>query len=590
MATLDLRNIATGTRIPAENYCDQPYIVVTTDGNWLCVLTTGVGVEGQRGQHVVSTTSSDKGRTWSPLADIEPADGPEASWAMPLLTPSGRVYVFYNYNGDNLRELIADNDYSRHRLDTMGHFVMKYSDDNGRTWSKERYDIPMRLFEIDRANPYGGKVLFFWGIGKPVTVKDKVFLGMHKVGKLGETFIETSEGFWLASDNILTESDPARVRWETLPDGDVGLRPIKGKIAEENTLVGLRDGSLYTVWRTAEGHPCHAYSRDGGHTWTPPEYATYTPGGRRIKQPRACCRIHRFSNGKYVLWFHNNSHRSFWHRARNPVWLSGGIEKYGFIHWSQPEILLYGADREKGMSYPDWVEADGGYRVTETQKTVARIHEVDPALLEGMWNQWTEERLVKSGLVLALPAERTREARVDMPPLPDLSAGGGFTIDLDIAFKWFAPGQILLNTREDGGTGITVMTGERQTLMVYLSDGRTTERWESDAGLFQCDTPHHVSIIVDGLAKVLSFVVDGRLLDGGGDRLYGWLRFSDALGDVNGAKKATIAPAFEGRVLSLRIYDRYLRTSEAVANWRAGLADPRNRVPRTNEYLHYREG
>ena len=58
----DARNIQTGSLIPKEGYVDQPYIVITNDGNWLCVLTTGAGVEGQPGQHVVSTISSDQGR------------------------------------------------------------------------------------------------------------------------------------------------------------------------------------------------------------------------------------------------------------------------------------------------------------------------------------------------------------------------------------------------------------------------------------------------------------------------------------------------------------------------------------------------
>jgi len=90
----DPRNIGTGRMIPDESYCDQPYVVITQDGNWLCTLTTGSGHEGQGGQHVVSTISTDRGKSWSPLVDIEPADGPEASWVVPLLVPSGRVYVF----------------------------------------------------------------------------------------------------------------------------------------------------------------------------------------------------------------------------------------------------------------------------------------------------------------------------------------------------------------------------------------------------------------------------------------------------------------------------------------------------------------
>src|SRR4051812_28405193 len=79
----DPRDIRHGLSLPSEGYCDQPYVVVLPDGRWLCTMTTGKGAEGQRGQHVVSTTSADRGKTWTPLVDIEPVDGPEASWAVP---------------------------------------------------------------------------------------------------------------------------------------------------------------------------------------------------------------------------------------------------------------------------------------------------------------------------------------------------------------------------------------------------------------------------------------------------------------------------------------------------------------------------
>jgi hypothetical protein len=46
----DWRNIKTGRVIPAEGYCDQPYVVVNADGSWTCTMTTGRGREGEAGQ------------------------------------------------------------------------------------------------------------------------------------------------------------------------------------------------------------------------------------------------------------------------------------------------------------------------------------------------------------------------------------------------------------------------------------------------------------------------------------------------------------------------------------------------------------
>jgi len=105
----DARNIATGRVLPDEGYADQPYVVKTDDGAWLAVITTGPGKEGETGQHIVTRRSLDFGRSWSAPVDVEPSSGPEASYAVLLKMPYGRVYVFYNHNSDNVRRVIADN-------------------------------------------------------------------------------------------------------------------------------------------------------------------------------------------------------------------------------------------------------------------------------------------------------------------------------------------------------------------------------------------------------------------------------------------------------------------------------------------------
>ena len=62
-ASSDPRNIKNGSPIIEKGYCDQPYVEITKDGNWVCVVTTGKGTEGELGQHVVAAISNDKGRT-----------------------------------------------------------------------------------------------------------------------------------------------------------------------------------------------------------------------------------------------------------------------------------------------------------------------------------------------------------------------------------------------------------------------------------------------------------------------------------------------------------------------------------------------
>lgn len=60
---LDQRNIKISSIITVAGYVDQPYVIKTDDGNWLCVITTGPGEEGNWGQHIAATISSDKGQT-----------------------------------------------------------------------------------------------------------------------------------------------------------------------------------------------------------------------------------------------------------------------------------------------------------------------------------------------------------------------------------------------------------------------------------------------------------------------------------------------------------------------------------------------
>ena len=571
----DMRDIGTGQVIPDEGYCDQPYVVITQDGNWLCTLTTAGGHEGAANSHVVSTISSDQGRTWSKLVELEPVDGPPSVYSLPVVAKTGRVYVFYDYNGDNFR--------CPGRSDCVGWFVYKYSDDNGRTWSNQRYRLPMRMTQVDRTNTFDGKVQIFWGIGDPITFDNTMIFAFSRCGKY---LIDRSEGWFYRSDNILTETDPAKIEWQLLPDGDVGLKnPDFGEVQAEQNIVALDDGSLYCMYRTAGDHPCHAYSRDGAHTWTMPEYATYTPGGRKFKNSRACPRVWKTANGKYLFWFHHHGAHKVAYKGRNPAWLSGGIEKDGFIHWSQPEIVLYDSAPENclfdaktglpgpggGMSYPDLIEQDGRYWITETQKTVARVHPIDVALLEGLWNQGKVKTVGENGLVLDLDEDKLRGGEVDLPKLPSLAGGGGFSLDFWINLTELSAGQIILDGRDASGKGLAVTTTPHGTIRIEMSDGANVGFWECDRDILTAGIRHHVAIIVDGGPNVISFVVDGILCDGGTAGIYGWGRFTPELDDVNGSGRLRIAPVLKGRLDGLRVYRRYLRTSEAVANYHAGV-------------------
>ena len=590
----DPRHLNNGWQIPSEGYCDQPYVVQTDDGAWLCIMTTGAGHEGATGQHVVSTRSTDRGRTWSELVDVEPADGPEASYAVLLKVPSGRVYAFYNHNTDNVRRVKADNppfgDGYCTRVDSLGHYVFKYSDDHGRSWSEQRFDVPVREMDIDRQNADGGRLRYFWNVGKPFVAHGAAFVSLHKVGGFGDGFFTSNEGVLIRSENILTEVDPAKITWETLPEGERGLRAPAGgdTVASEHSYSVLSDGSFYCVYRTIDGHPACAYSRDGGRTWSDPEYKKF-PDGRLFKHPRAANFAWRCANGHYLYWFHNHggrfirehpAQRSHAYEDRNPVWLCGGVETDSpegrVIQWSEPEIVLYDDDPYIRMSYPDLVEEDGQYYLTETQKDVARVHRIDPSLLQGLWDQFEQADLTREGQLLEV--DEPGPAVVDMPALPPFVRRSGLspygTDDLRSGFSlelWFqldssVAGRVLLDTRLENGQGFVLQHKGNGQLELVLDDGRTRAGWDSDPHAVSVGKRHHAVVIVDGGPNVISFVVDGRLCDGGDFRQFGWGRFSPHLRHANGSPRLLI----DGAIDLLRVYGRALRTSEAISNFRSG--------------------
>src|SRR4051812_5822333 len=272
-------------------------------------MTTATGHEGASSQHIITLRSTDRGRTWSKPVRLEAPGGPENSYAVLLKVPGGRVYCFYNHNTDNVREIKTENGGAYQRVDSLGHYVFRYSDDHGRSWSAARHEVPVREFACDRQNVYGGKIRFFWNVGRPLLRADAAYFTLHKVGTMGTGFYSQSEGAILRSANILTKRDPAKIVFETLPEGDVGLRTPAGggRIAEEQCVTTLSDGSLYCVYRSVDGPPVCSYSRDNGRHWSAPKYKSYTPGGKLFKHGRAANFVWRCANGKFLYWFHNQA-------------------------------------------------------------------------------------------------------------------------------------------------------------------------------------------------------------------------------------------------------------------------------------------
>ena len=59
------------------------------------------------------------------------------------------------------------------RTDILGFFRMRYSDDGGRSWSKDHWRVPLRRTRIDEHNvPFDGKVTMQWCVDKGIVTDD----------------------------------------------------------------------------------------------------------------------------------------------------------------------------------------------------------------------------------------------------------------------------------------------------------------------------------------------------------------------------------------------------------------------------------
>ncbi len=521
----DWRNIANRRPIVGSGYADQPYLLKTDDGAWLCCVTVSTGEEGDPDQHVQVSRSLDCGRTWSGPVRLEPPDGRENSYAVMLKNSFGRIYIFYNHNTDNVREILRhDRRGSFSRVDSLGHFVFRYSDDHGRTWSPGRYEIPVREFLCDRENVYGGKIRFFWNVGKPFFRNGTAYVTLHKVGQMGTGFYQQSEGVLLASANLDTETDPEKLVWETLPDGETGLRAPAGggPIAEEQNCVVLSDGSICCSYRGIDGYGVEAYSRDGGHTFEPPHYKMHYDG-TPLKNPRACNVVWPYAPGKYLYWFHNHGGpfiRKIMNNKdpdlptpysdRNPVWVCGGTEfrtANGLeLRWGDPEILLYDPDPEVRISYPDFLADGGRFYISETEKTTAGIHEIPEAFLDGLFQPHT-----------GTPLSHSEGDRIPVDSLlPDRILSFRFVLKKD------EPGTWCRSVNSDGVGCEFGMDSERRLRLDWTGPQQTvrirSERMKK--GL------HEAKFTLDPLAGIAMFYANGKFCDGGEEKQFGWQRFS----------------------------------------------------------------
>lgn len=315
----------------AEN---QHFIVTPTPKGAFLAVWTQSSTENKPDQRIVVRRSTDRGRTWGEVVEIDgqtDGNGHRASWGFPVVTPGGRIYVFYNKN-------IGVQDV---REDTTGEMRFKYSDDDGLTW-KGPHTIP--LPKVKRSHP-DPKVPESWIVYQaPVVLDGQVIAPFtHWASsyhiKTSDLFQRDSRIHFIRFDNLLTETDPTRLRVSILPEDGEGIAVPRAdkpeiSVAQEATVARLSDGRWFAIFRTLRGSIWWSQSRDAGKTWAPAAELRYAPGGDVVKQPICPAPMYQLRDGRLVLIFHNNDGSANGGRGpadytknRSPAWITIGRER-----------------------------------------------------------------------------------------------------------------------------------------------------------------------------------------------------------------------------------------------------------------------
>ena len=320
-------------------------------GGFFAVWTQS-SYEGKPDQLVVFARSLDAGATWTAQTFVAgQADGGGiASWQFPLISKSGRIYLYYN-------RYIGVHDYA---MSTCGVMAGKYSDDGGKTWSAQQI-VPMPKSIWDSRDPKIPSNWIIWQ--KPLKFFDgKYFAGFTRwvspevscPRKLDVWWSQPSVVEFMRFENVDDDQEPGDLQIsyfaaneQALQYGHIGHPEVS--VVQEPAIVPLPDGRLFCVMRRNAGHAVWSESADKGDTWTQPVALRQTDDRLPLPHPCSPSPIYDISPGEYVFFFHNHDgHMGGWgpmksEQHRRPIWLARGHFRPGAkqpVWFSEPQFFM----------------------------------------------------------------------------------------------------------------------------------------------------------------------------------------------------------------------------------------------------------
>jgi len=297
---------------------------ITPGGDYLMMCPAGESHQWGKTEQVneiVAYRSSDKGRTWT--GPVRPWEVPYPQHAFnPLIPPDGkRIYTFgADYHIDYVQ------------LPHASVLGMRYSDDDGHTWSE--------VARIEPAVDPGFRGVFH--MQGCITHAGTWLLGSYDIPK-------PVDGVRSDRQYVLRTEDEG-AGWQILPD----IRPNGWKWDDgectsmmEGEILQLADGEILMFTRVQEGHIWLTRSRDDGQTWTDPAPTV-------MVHPFAPPMVFALANGQTLVSFtHNRCER----KATDRTELWACVSKDSGHTWSEPRFLVMDSSGfgNREVSYADLI-------------------------------------------------------------------------------------------------------------------------------------------------------------------------------------------------------------------------------------------
>lgn len=285
------------------------------DGSLMAVWTQSTA-EGKPDQHIVFSRSEDEGKTWSEPRLIagarKPGEGHIASWQLPMVSKSGRIYVLYSQH-------VGKFDTFYH---TTGRMDGIWSDDNGKTWS-EPQTVAMARSNRDNPDESYPANWIAWQRPLRLTRDGKYLAGFTR---WTSTAVKTNPTkSWISHDSRVEfmrfenlDDNPQvrdlKIAWIMQNDAALAVAYAgfpETSVCQEPAIVKLPDGRLFCVMRTASGSPYWSVGDENGENWTTPSRLLRKDGGEPLLHPLSPSPIYDVGgntsgSGRYALFIHNH--------------------------------------------------------------------------------------------------------------------------------------------------------------------------------------------------------------------------------------------------------------------------------------------